>query len=89
MSDLSNFPAFVQAIGVVAMYAVVKEFLPKLLGKNGKITQCPLGGEMMSIDQHDKECMMKLEPIRDKQAEMHDDLRALMRASGVKPKNGK
>jgi len=79
-ADPTTFPAFLQAIGVVAMYAIFKDGIPRLLGKKN--------GEMMSINQHDKECALKLSPIHSKQAEMHEDIKTLLRANGLRPKNG-
>jgi len=77
MSGLSDFPAFTQAIGVVAVYALLKEVMPKLLGKNGKST--------LTIDQHDKECDLKLGPIKGQLKTLHDDLRFYMKSQGVLP----
>jgi len=76
LGNLSSFPAFVQAMGVVAIYAILKEFIPRILGKNGST---------LTIGQHDKECGMKLTPIRDEIKTIHSDLRFYMRSQGVVP----
>ena len=77
MNDLSSFPAFVQAIGVVAMYAFMKEVIPKILGKNGN--------GVMTTKQHDKECKLKLGPIKGQLDTLHNDFRFYMRSQGVMP----
>jgi len=77
MSDFSSFPAFVQAIGVVAMYAFMREVMPKILGKNGK--------DFLTVAQHDKECGLKLAPINEKLDMVHNDFRFYMRSQGVMP----
>ena len=78
MSDMSSFPAFVQAIGVVAMYALLKEAIPRLLGKNGN-------GKAMTVVQHDKECGLKLGPIKEQVKTLHNDFRFYMRSQGITP----
>jgi len=78
MNDLSSFPAFTQAIGVVAVYAFIKEVIPRLLGKNGN-------GKVMTVVQHDKECTLKLGPIKDQVKALHNDVRFYMRTQGVTP----
>ena len=82
MSDLSSFPAFVQAIGVVAMYAFMKEVIPKILGKNGNSKN---RNDTLTITQHDKECTLKLGPIKDQVVTLHNDFRFYMRSQGVMP----
>ena len=78
MSDPVTFPAFVQAIGVVTMYAFLKDVVPKLFGKNGN-------GKVMTVVQHDKECTMKLTPIKEQVKTLHNDVRFYMRSQGITP----
>ena len=82
MSDPTSFPAFLQAMGVVAVYAIIRDLVPKWFGRNGKGEN---GNAPMTVRQHDKECEMKLTPMRKELANVHKDLRALMRANGVSP----
>jgi hypothetical protein len=73
MSDPVSYNSLMQAIGVVAVYATLKEIIPRLFGRNGAL----------SVKQHDKECDFKLTPIRDKLDEVHIDVKTLMKANGL------
>ena len=84
-----NFPAFLQAIGVVAVYALIKDVIPRFFGKNGKSLNGSGNGKgkdaHMTIRQHDRECELKLTPIKQKLDEVHKDLKAYMRQQGYRP----
>lgn len=69
--------ALLQAIGVVAVYAFIKDGVPRLLGRNNN--------KCMTPEQHDKECDMKLTPIKDKLNELHVDFKEYMKSQGVVP----
>jgi hypothetical protein len=55
----NSVPAFLQAIGVIAVYSLIKDGLPRLLGKNGKankVVACPIveaGKTPMTKEDHD------------------------------------
>ena len=70
--------ALLQAIGVVAVYAFIKDGVPRLLGRNNN-------NKFMTPEQHDKECDMKLGPIKDKLNELHADFKEYMKSQGVTP----
>jgi len=78
MNGLSDFPAFTQAIGVVAVYALLKEAIPRLLSRNGN-------GKVMTVSQHDKECGLKLDPIKEQVKTLHNDFRFYMKSQGITP----
>lgn len=84
MSEQFAFPAFLQAIGVVAVYSIIKDVVPKLFGKNGKNGKLEKD-ETLTVEQHDKECKMKLTPMEKKIDEVHKDLKDYMRHQGVNP----
>ena len=73
-----DFDGIFQAIGVVVVYAFIKEILPRLFKTNGN--------GKMTITQHDKECEYKLSPIREDLRIIREDLRLLMRTYGITPK---
>lgn len=70
------FPAFLQAMGVVAVYAIIRDLLPKVFGKNGKT---------LTVEQHDKECKLKLDPLKYQLQELHRDLKEYMKLQGYIP----
>ena len=82
MEGPMDVTALLQSIGVVAVYAIIKDGIPRLFNGsesgNGK-------KRILTVDQHDKECALKLRPMKEKIDEIHKDLKAYIRRQGVVP----